>query len=143
MLELVRANYSTATDLADALVSSGTLPFREAHHVVGAAVRLAIDRAVPADCMDAALIAEAAGQVLGRAVNVAEALVADAVDPARAAERRAGTGGPAQSDMAAMQDTLAAQLDQQTNWLAAERARIETARARLESEFAALAGGPS
>jgi argininosuccinate lyase len=143
MLELVRANYSTATDLADALVSSGTLPFREAHHVVGAAVRLAIDRAVPADRMDAALIAEAAGQVLGRAVNIAQALVADAVDPVRAAERRAGTGGPAQSDMAAMQAALTERLDQEANWLAAERARIEAARARLETEFAALAGGPS
>jgi argininosuccinate lyase len=143
MLELVRANYSTATDLADALVSSGTLPFREAHHVVGAAVRLAIDRAVPADRMDAALIAEAAGQVLGRAVNVSETLVADAVDPVRTAERRAGTGGPAQSDMAAMQAALTERLDQEANWLAAERARIEAARARLETEFAALAGGPS
>ena len=49
MLELVRANYSTATDLADALVSSGTLPFREAHHVVGAAVRLRSAR--PPHCL--------------------------------------------------------------------------------------------
>jgi hypothetical protein len=38
---------------------------------------------------------------------------------------------------------LGKQLDQETNALAAERARIETARARLEQEFAALAGGPS
>src|SRR5262249_53216811 len=134
---------STATDIADALVSSGTLPFREAHHVVGAAVRLAIDRAVPADRMDAALIAEAARQVLGREVNVAEALIADAVDPMRAAERRAGTGGPAQSDMATMQAALAGQLDQEARWLAVERARIETARAQLEKDFAALAGAPS
>jgi hypothetical protein len=93
--------------------------------------------------MDAALIAEAAGQVLGRAVNIAQALVADAVDPVRAAERRAGTGGPAQSDMAAMQAALAKQLDQEADWLAAERARVETARARLEQEFVELAGGLS
>jgi argininosuccinate lyase len=106
-------------------------------------VRMAIDRAVPADRMDAALIAEAARQVLGREVKVAQALVADAVDPARAAERRAGTGGPAQSDMAAMQAVLGEQLDQEANWLAAERARIEAARVRLETEFAALAGSPS
>lgn len=143
MLELVRANYSTATDLADALVASGTLPFREAHHVVGAAVRLAIERAIPADRMDAALIAEAAGQVLGRAVAIAPALVADAVDPARAAERRAGTGGPARSDMAAMQTALSQQLAQHESWLAAERGRIESARARLETEFGALAGTAS
>jgi hypothetical protein len=80
--------------------------------------------------------------VLGREVNIAQALVADAVDPVRAAERRAGTGGPAQSDMAAMQAALTERLDQEADWLAAERARIEAARARLEQEFAALADGP-
>jgi hypothetical protein len=45
--------------------------------------------------------------------------------------------------MAAMQAALTERLDQEANWLAAERARIEAARARLETEFAALAGGPS
>jgi len=140
MLALVRANYSTATDLADALVASGTLPFREAHHVVGAAVRLAMDRAIPADRMDATLIAEAARQVLGRDVTVAQELVADAVDPVRAAERRAGTGGPAQADMAAMQATLGQQLAEEEGWLGGERERIKAAQARLEKDFTALAG---
>jgi argininosuccinate lyase len=33
--------YSTATDLADWLVREADVPFREAHHIVGAAVKLA------------------------------------------------------------------------------------------------------
>jgi argininosuccinate lyase len=37
--------YSTATDLADYLVRKG-LPFRDAHHAVGAAVAYAIDKGV-------------------------------------------------------------------------------------------------
>ncbi len=36
--------FSTATDLADWLVRAAGLPFREAHHVTGALVRLAEDR---------------------------------------------------------------------------------------------------
>jgi argininosuccinate lyase len=37
--------YSTATDLADYLVRKG-VPFRDAHHAVGAAVAYAIDKGV-------------------------------------------------------------------------------------------------
>jgi argininosuccinate lyase len=36
-----QAGYSTATDLADWLVQAADVPFREAHHITGAAVRLA------------------------------------------------------------------------------------------------------
>ncbi len=43
MRDAAAANYSTATDLADYLVRQG-LPFREAHEVVGRAVRHAIAR---------------------------------------------------------------------------------------------------
>jgi argininosuccinate lyase len=42
MREAARRGYSTATDLADYLVRNGT-PFRDAHGVVGGAVRLCID----------------------------------------------------------------------------------------------------
>jgi len=42
MREAARRGYSTATDLADYLVRNGT-PFRDAHGVVGRAVRLCID----------------------------------------------------------------------------------------------------
>lgn len=38
------SGYSTATDLADWLVRAAGVPFREAHHITGRAVRLAEDR---------------------------------------------------------------------------------------------------
>ena len=41
------AGHPTATDLADWLVREAGLPFREAHHVAGRAVRLADERDVP------------------------------------------------------------------------------------------------
>jgi argininosuccinate lyase len=43
MLESTRRGFATATDLADYLVGKG-LPFRDAHEVVGRAVRLASER---------------------------------------------------------------------------------------------------
>jgi argininosuccinate lyase len=46
MRDAAGAGHPTATDLADWLVREGGLPFREAHHVAGRAVRLADDRGV-------------------------------------------------------------------------------------------------
>ncbi|MBS0505030.1 MAG: argininosuccinate lyase [Proteobacteria bacterium] len=41
MLQAAEAGYSTATDLADWLVREAGVPFREAHHITGQAVKLA------------------------------------------------------------------------------------------------------
>ena len=41
--------YATATDLADWLVREGGIPFREAHHITGAAVKLAESRGIALD----------------------------------------------------------------------------------------------
>jgi argininosuccinate lyase len=45
------AGYSTATDLADWLVRSLSLPFRDAHHVTGSVVKEAERRGVPLDAL--------------------------------------------------------------------------------------------
>ena len=47
MRAAAEAGHPTATDLADWLVREAGLPFREAHHVTGRAVRLADERGVP------------------------------------------------------------------------------------------------
>ncbi|QYU66164.1 argininosuccinate lyase [Leptolyngbya sp. 15MV] len=43
--------YATATDLADWLVRAADVPFREAHHITGAAVKLAEERGVALDAL--------------------------------------------------------------------------------------------
>lgn len=76
-----------ATDLADYLVLQG-VPFREAHHIVGALVRQAESEKVQiGDLADAVLIK--AHETLGRAE------AREALDPAAAVERRDLIGGPA------------------------------------------------
>jgi argininosuccinate lyase len=49
MREAAELGYATATDLADWLVRQAGIPFREAHHVTGAAVKLAESRGVALD----------------------------------------------------------------------------------------------
>jgi argininosuccinate lyase len=43
--------YATATDLADWLVRQANIPFREAHHVTGSAVKLAESKGVALDAL--------------------------------------------------------------------------------------------
>lgn len=46
--------YATATDLADWLVREAGIPFREAHHITGAAVKLAEHKGVALDALELA-----------------------------------------------------------------------------------------
>ena len=46
MRDAAELGYATATDLADWLVREADIPFREAHHITGAAVKLAEQRGV-------------------------------------------------------------------------------------------------
>jgi argininosuccinate lyase len=49
MRALAESGFATATDLADWLVREAGLPFREAHHVTGRAVKAAEDAGVARD----------------------------------------------------------------------------------------------
>ena len=49
MREAAEAGHATATDLADWLVRQADIPFRKAHHITGAAVKLADEKGVALD----------------------------------------------------------------------------------------------
>lgn len=51
MRAAVEAGFATATDLADWLVREADIPFREAHHITGAAVKLAEERSIALDAL--------------------------------------------------------------------------------------------
>ncbi len=51
MRQAAELGYATATDLADWLVREADIPFREAHHITGGAVKLAESRGVALDAL--------------------------------------------------------------------------------------------
>lgn len=51
MRQAAELGYATATDLADWLVTQADIPFREAHHITGAAVKLAEQRGIALDAL--------------------------------------------------------------------------------------------
>ena len=54
MRQAAELGYATATDLADWLVREADIPFREAHHITGAAVKLAEERSIALDALSLA-----------------------------------------------------------------------------------------
>ena len=54
MRALAKSGFSTATDLADWLVREADVPFREAHHITGRAVKLAEEQQVMLDALSLA-----------------------------------------------------------------------------------------
>jgi len=143
MYELVRANYSTVTDLADMLVRDGQLSFREAHHVIGRAVRLAVAQNLPADRMTVEHIADASRAILGRTVTLDAARLRAGLDPGQAVERRAGSGSPARSDITAMLKALRSRLRADTTGLRKRQAALASAHARLDKVIRTMAGRKS
>ncbi len=75
MRQAAELGYATATDLADWLVREADIPFREAHHITGAAVKLAESKGCALDALSLAELQAIDGRI-GNAVF--EALSVDA-----------------------------------------------------------------
>lgn len=140
MLRRARENFATATDLADRLVRDADLSFREAHHIIGGVVRLAMDRGLAAHEITSAMVDEAAQEVVGRALQLPESAVQESLDPIRSVEGRTVRGGPAKSAVLALVAEGRERLAADRHAAEARRKALADARATLKREIAALAG---
>lgn len=125
MTELARVNFCTATDLADLLVQGAGVPFKEAHHVTGRTVRLALERGLSPLEVDQDLLATAAREILGRPIVLSTVDIRNALDPAMAVQRRIDCGGPSPQDCQTI-------LDQAQDKLAGDRANLGLFREKIE-----------
>tara|TARA_R100001039_G_C1790898_1_gene72553 strand:+ start:61 stop:489 length:429 start_codon:yes stop_codon:yes gene_type:complete len=139
MASLTRENFSTATELADLLVRESGLPFRDAHHLVGAVVRAAMNREMSAEKIDGDFISEIARETFGRAISLSPDAVARAVDPRQAIEARRGSGGPSAHDMGELLDSLESQINRDRGAFDDETVALDNAAARLDAAFRKLA----
>ena len=139
MARRVRRDFSSATDLADLLVRRCGLSFRESHHVVGAVVRLAMDRGLGADEIGLDLLDQAARDTLGRPLDIDDDAVRASLDPLASVDARLVPGGPAprrvEERIAELEDVSAR--DRQHN--EARRTRSIEARQTLKQHIQRLA----
>ncbi|MFB3816563.1 MAG: argininosuccinate lyase [Candidatus Methylomirabilales bacterium] len=123
MAAALSVGFSTATEVADALARQGSLPFRQAHQIVGGVVsRLAAEEKGPAH-LTPALLDEACRAITGRPLPLAPTEVQEALDYRLAVERKSLPGGPAAAEV---RRAAAAQTAQ----AAAQRARLQALEAR-------------
>lgn len=132
MLRYAAQNFSTMTDLADALVRESGIDFREAHEVIARVVNAAIDQAKTADQITVEMIETAAQAQLGHRLNLSAAAVRDALDPAKNVSRRDGIGGPAPSSVARMIADTRKQLDEERTRLGKREKSVVTASTALD-----------
>ena len=139
MRQRASEDFSVVTDLADLLVRRADLSFRDAHHVIGAVVRDALDRAVPAHAITATMVAEAAQAQLGRSILLDAADIAACLDPVRNVAARQSLGAPAPHLVLARIAEQRLELQRQQEIVDATALRVRDASESLRRRVRALA----
>jgi argininosuccinate lyase len=135
----VRADYSTTTEIADALMQKAHVPFRSGHHFASALTdygrgrRLALHEIPYADA--ARLYREQTGSDL----PLSESELAQVISPEYMVFGRTGLGGPQLAEVERMLAQERAAIVSERHWLEGRRGALERAHATLESAFSALA----
>ncbi len=93
-LELARANFATATDLADVIVREKQIPFRIAHKIVGRMVTDALATNMKPEDIDAAFLDEITEEITGSPLELSNDLISKALDPLENVKMRKVPGGP-------------------------------------------------
>jgi len=139
--QIARESFVSAADVADVLALTGEVDYRSAHKVVGRAVRELVDAGEPPSALTPARLSAAAEAVIGSPVELDEATLRDALDPAASAAARKQAGSSSPEAMTAMLDGIDATLAEHRRWSETERAREADAESALLSRARELASG--
>jgi argininosuccinate lyase len=132
----------TATELADSLVRTEAVSFRQAHQVVARLVEGMLARGERFATVAHAAFVEAFRAVVGRPPRLGEAELRRYTTPEHFVAVRTLPGGPAPAPLAASLARYRAELEAARTWLDGYRARIEGIDARLADRARALGAGP-
>lgn len=140
MAERAAAGFSTATELAAVIHRRTELDFRSAHRVVGSLVRLAVERSIEPEQVDAALVDEAARESVGRDLGLGDSDIADGLDPRRFVAAHTSYGGAAPESVRANLERARGRLAESQQWQQKRRDQLAAARSDLDAAIAALSG---
>lgn len=137
--EVARESFVTAADVADVLAHTGGLDYRSAHTVVGRAVRDLVETGEPPAGLTPARLTAAAEASIGRPVELDEAVLLAALDPAACAAARRQAGSSSEAAMEAMLAGIDGMLTEHGHWSALVRERESAAEAALLARARELA----
>uniref|UniRef100_A4WYP6 Argininosuccinate lyase n=1 Tax=Cereibacter sphaeroides (strain ATCC 17025 / ATH 2.4.3) TaxID=349102 RepID=A4WYP6_CERS5 len=138
LLQRCKANFSTATDLADGLVRDFGISFRDAHHVVGRAVQRVLATGGGAEDLTVEVLNAAAEDEIGRRFDLPEERLRRWMDPVEAVRARTVPGGTAPEVVTAMLARMEARLSADASAREARTAALAEAASRLAGRVAAL-----
>ena len=124
MAERANADFLSVTELADTLVRSEKMSFREAHHIVSAAVRSLHGKYSAEAMVDAVLSATT--------VSSPRAVLLKALDPVNFVEVRRIPGGPAMEPVLDAIREAETEVVATETWLGSKRALLGAYRGRIE-----------
>jgi argininosuccinate lyase len=131
MLKNLRDGFTTATDLADALVRSHGLSFRQAHDIIVDVVLRALEEGKKAEEITPEMIADASEKATGERITVTGKELAAALDPYKNLTGRDTVGGPAPSSVKKSIKGLRANLAKQEKRREARTEKIGRAMEKL------------
>jgi argininosuccinate lyase len=137
--QIARESFVTAADVADVLALVGGLDYRSAHTVVGRAVRDLVEAGEPPSALTPARLSAAAEAVIGTPLELDEATLRAALDPAACAAARRQAGSSSAAAMDAMLEGIAVALADGTSWSESAHAREGAAEAALLARARELA----
>ena len=123
-------NWSTASNLADALVREAGISFRAAHQVVGRTVRQAIEAGMGPRDVRATDVDRAAAETIGTELGISDEVVTSAMDADAFIASRVTPGGPQPDHVRELIESARTSQADHAGWLAARRDATDAALAR-------------
>jgi argininosuccinate lyase len=139
MLRAVKANYSSSTDLADAVAQASGVGYRQVYAIVGKLVDTMIQEDRPLHTITAQAINDAAHQA-DIDLNITDEQIQSALDPHQAVAARKHTGGSESGEMERLLQSRKQRLTQHVLWHDKNKAHIVEARTATLSHARALQG---
>ncbi|NGM87493.1 argininosuccinate lyase [Parapusillimonas sp. SGNA-6] len=137
MSALLSEGFTTASEVANTLVTACSIPFREAHEIVGLAVRSCLEAKLSK--LDAAHVRRAASDCGFPDLGIDDATLDRSINPAEFIHRMDSPGGVAPEETRKLIAQWRAALDDDRNEFEAFKQRIARADAQLVSRARAIA----
>jgi argininosuccinate lyase len=138
-LDEVRADYSTTTEIADALLQRADVPFRIGHHFASALTDYGRTNRLRLDEIPFAEAQRIYREHTGQALPLTVAAFSEVISAEYMVFGRKGLGGPQRSEVARLLGEQRTQAAADAEWLQCQTQHQRDAEQRLQAAFAALA----
>jgi len=126
-------SFLASTELANLLVQNYRVPFRTAHKIVGALVRVLVEEGKSLKNMTPDLLAEVSKKFLGAPLKIKMEEICEAVNPSSLVESHKARGGPSKEEVKRMLSTRKESLALSETCLSEKKRRLEEDEKTLNS----------